>query len=108
MAERFRSCLLVDRRPRVELSPLAIKPPIRRALGRKRLWRWGETMGLRVEVATLVTARRETVAPIPSLAYPESLESSFTERCQPLLLVVYGAYLAMHQRERYESPSQPP
>ena len=76
MAKRFRSCLLVDRRPRVELSTLAIKPPIRRALGRRRLWRWGETMGLGVEVARLVTAPTETVAPIPSLAYPESLESS--------------------------------
>jgi hypothetical protein len=85
MAKRFRSCLLVDRRSGVNLSPLATKPPIRRALGRKRLWRWGETMGLRVEVASLGNGPTETVAPIPSLAYRESLESSLlsvVRRCQ--------------------------
>jgi hypothetical protein len=65
-------------------------------------------MGLGVEVARLVTAPTETVAPIPSLAYPESLESSLTKRCQPLSLEVYGAYLAKHQKERHERPSQPP
>jgi hypothetical protein len=108
MAKRFRSCLLVDRRPRVELSPLAIKPPIRRALGRRRLWRWGETMGLGVEVARLVTAPTETVRTDPQPRLPESLESSLTKRCQPLSLEVYGAYLAKHQKERHERPSQPP
>ena len=32
----------------------------------------------------------------------------FTQRCQALSLVLYGAYLPMHQRDTYESPSQPP
>jgi hypothetical protein len=71
MAKRSGSCLLVDRRSGVELSPLATKPPIRRALGRKHLWRWGETMGVRVEVASLVTARRK-----PSHRSPASLTPS--------------------------------
>ena len=76
-------------------------------LGRKCLWRLGETMGLRVEVAKFGNGPDGNRRTDPQPRLPR-VTRVLTERCQPLSLVVCGACLATHQWEIYESPRQPP